>query len=122
MGEQKHILVIEDDTAVREALAAAFADAGLRVELATDGRNGLEKLRRGARPSVVVLDMRMPRVGGQDFLRELRADPTLEEIPVITMTAGAPPPGRDVVPPHERPFDLHDLLDIVRSLTEPMPA
>lgn len=122
MGEQKHILVIEDDTAVREALAAAFVDAGLRVELASDGRNGLEKLRRGARPSVVVLDMRLPRVGGQDFLREMRADPRLEEIPVITMTAGSPPGRADAFAAVERPFDIHDLLDIVRSLTEPMPA
>jgi CheY-like chemotaxis protein len=119
VGVGKHILVIEDDADVRAALADAFADAGLKVELAADGMNGLEQLRRGSRPSVIVLDLRMPRLGGLEFLREMRADPELEAIPVITMTAGAEPPERGEVYAHlDKPFDLDDLLNIVLSLAE----
>lgn len=119
MRPRKHILVIEDDADVRAALADAFADAGLHVDLAEDGLDGLERLRGGARPSVIVLDLRMPRLGGLDFLKEMRADPAFEEIPVITMTAGAELPDRGEVIAHlDKPFDLDDLLRIVVSLAE----
>ena len=118
MPAEKHILVIEDDADVRAALAEALRDAGLRVDLAADGVNALEELRSGPPPSVIVLDLRMPRLGGSEFLREMRADPRFEHVPVITMTAGADPPEGDVLAHLEKPFDLDDLLEIVLSLTE----
>ncbi len=119
MSARKAILVIEDDADVRAALAEALGDAGLCVELAVDGASGLAQLRGGARPAVIVLDLRMPRLGGLEFLQAMRADPELEHIPVITMTAGADPPGtRDVVAHLHKPFDLDALLEIVRSLAE----
>lgn len=118
MSPERHILVIEDDADVRAALAEALGDAGLSVHLAVDGVNGLEQLRRGPRPSVIVLDLRMPRLGGLEFLHEMRADPRFEHIPVITMTAGTEPPdAREVLAHLDKPFDLDDLLEIVLSLT-----
>lgn len=113
----KHILVIEDDAEVRAALAAALREAGLRVHLALDGKGGLEHLRMGHHPSVIVLDLRAPHLGCVAFLRELRADPRFERIPVITMS------GCDQASPHalthaHGPFDVHDLLGIVLSLAE----
>jgi two-component system, chemotaxis family, chemotaxis protein CheY len=114
-----HILVIEDDADVRAALATVLADAGLCVRLAADGRVGLEQLRSGARPSVIVLDLRMPRLGGLEFLREMRADPRFDQIPVITMSAGLEAPGAgDALAHLHKPFDVDDLLGIVLSLTE----
>jgi CheY-like chemotaxis protein len=116
---EKHILVIEDDADIRNLLADALRTAGLRVELCVDGLDGLERLRTGARPSVIVLDLRMPRLGGLEFLREMRADPRFEHIPVITMTAGAATGDRhDVLAHLSKPFDVDDLLGIVLSLTE----
>jgi two-component system sensor histidine kinase/response regulator len=116
---EKHILLIEDDEDVRATLADALRLAGLRVELAVDGLDGLERLRSGACPSVIVLDLRMPRLGGVEFLREMRADPRFEHIPVITMTAGAAPGDHHDVLAHLcKPFDVEDLLGIVLSLTE----
>ncbi len=119
MAVERHILVIEDDADVRAALAEALEDAGLHVHLAVDGVNGLEHLRAGPPPSVIVLDLRMPRLGGLEFLREMRADARFDGIPVITMTAGNEHPVRGEVLAHlPKPFDLQDLLDIVRSLAE----
>jgi CheY-like chemotaxis protein len=115
----KHILIIEDDADVREALATVLGDAGLCVDVAADGMSGLEHLRNGARPSVIVLDLRMPRLCGGEFLREMRADPRFEQIPVITMSAGleSSPAGESLAHLH-KPFDVDDLLDIVLSLAE----
>jgi CheY-like chemotaxis protein len=115
----KRILVIEDDADVRDALAEALSDAGLRVDVAVDGMEGLARLRSGARPAVILLDLRMPRLGGEEFLRVMRADPRYEHVPVITMTAGVDPTnGHDVLAHLHKPFDLDDLLQIVLSLTE----
>lgn len=116
---EKRILVIEDDAAVREGLAMGLELAGLEVDVAVDGVDGLAKLHRGVAPSVIVLDLRMPRLGGEEFLRALRASPRFEHIPVITMTAGSQPPSdREVAAHLHKPFDLRDLLQIVLSLTE----
>lgn len=118
MQAERHILVIEDDADVRSALAEALRDAGLCVDLAADGAEALEQLRAGPAPSVIVLDLRMPRLGGIELLRELRADPRFEHLPVITMTAGTDPGDGRVLAHLEKPFDLDDLLEIVLSLTE----
>ncbi len=116
---EKRILVIEDDADVRDALAEALQDAGAQVVVAEDGLDGLERLREGARPSVILLDLRMPRLGGEEFLRQLRGDPRFEHIPVIMMTAGADSASYHNVLAHlHKPFDLGDLLEIVLSLSE----
>ncbi len=111
------ILIIEDDADVREALGEAMRDAGLAVDVAVDGIDGLERLRDGAPPSLILLDLRMPRLCGQEFLRAMRDDELYAHVPVITMTAGADPDdGGGVVAHLHKPFDLDDLLQIVLSV------
>jgi CheY-like chemotaxis protein len=111
------ILVVEDDADVRDALAEALGGAGLRVELAVDGQDALERLRAGCMPAAILLDLRMPRMSGELFLRSIRAEPRLEHLPVITMTAGADSvEDDDVVARLRKPFDLDQLLEIVVSL------
>jgi CheY-like chemotaxis protein len=118
VGSLEHVLVVDDDTAVRAALAEALEGAGLRVDLAADGAAGLEHLRRGPPPAVIVVDLRVAQLRGEEFLRELRADPRFEHVPVITMTAGLEPPDGDGVLAYlHEPFDVGDLLGIVLSLT-----
>ena len=117
MVSPKRILIVEDDADVREALADAMRDAGLLVEVAVDGMDGLERLRAGIVPALVLLDLRMPRLGGEELLRAMREDEALEHVPVITMTAGSDPAdGGDVVAHLHKPFDLGDLLEIVLSI------
>jgi CheY-like chemotaxis protein len=114
----KRILIVEDDADVRQALADALRDAGLAVEVAGDGVEGLERLRGGPVPSLVLLDLRLPRLGGADLLRAMRDDEAYEHVPVITMTAGPEPmEDGDVVAHLHKPFDLDDLLQIVLAVT-----
>jgi two-component system response regulator MprA len=110
------VLIIEDDPEVREALAEGLSSAGLQAELAVDGEDGLRRLADGIPPSVILLDLRLPRLGGAEFLQRLRADSRYDALPVISMTAGADRPGSAVAAHLRKPFDLDDLLDIVRSL------
>ncbi|HEX9049961.1 MAG TPA: response regulator [Anaeromyxobacter sp.] len=117
MVPRKRILIIEEDADVREALGDALRDAGLAVDVADDGKDGLERLRAGTVPSLILLDLRMPGLGGAEFLRALRDDEAFEHVPVISMTAGCDPAGsEDVVAHLHKPFDLDDLLEIVLSV------
>jgi CheY-like chemotaxis protein len=113
----RRILIVEDDADFRAALEESMRDADAEVVVAVDGLDALERLRGGPRPAVILLDLRMPRLGGQEFLDRLRADPRFEDVPVITMTAGfGRAEGDDIVARLQKPLDLADLRRIVESL------
>jgi CheY-like chemotaxis protein len=115
----RRILIVEDDEDIRAALADAMRDAGAEVVVATDGLDALRRLRSGPCPAVVLLDLRLPRLNGQAFLDELRADVRYERVPVITMTAGTGrAEGDDIVARLSKPVDVEDLRRIVESLFE----
>jgi CheY-like chemotaxis protein len=120
MMTDKRVLIVEEDADVREALAGAMADAGAEVVVAADGVDALERLREGPRPTVILLDLRLPRLGGDAFLRTMRSDPRFEHVPVITMTAGieAAAESKDIVARLNKPIDVDDLRKIVVSLFE----
>jgi CheY-like chemotaxis protein len=118
---RRRILIVEDDADFRDALATALRDAGLEVDGAEDGVDALERLRSGPYPAVVLLDLGLPRLDGEQFLREIRADPRLEHLPVITLTAGKTRAEGDVVARLHKPVDLDDLLAIVGSLVDAKP-
>ncbi len=87
-------LLIDDNEIDREAVRRAFAKLKIAnpVVEARDGIEGLEKLRGAggapplARPFLILLDINMPRMSGIDFLRELRADPALQDSVVFVLT------------------------------------
>ncbi|HZW13335.1 MAG TPA: response regulator [Noviherbaspirillum sp.] len=74
----KHILVIDDDRAVRDAFELALGDEGHTVRLAEDGLNGVDMARQ-QRPDLVFLDLKMPGMDGVETLRRLLAhDPSIK--------------------------------------------
>lgn len=86
-----HLLHVEDDELdalnVQRLLRGSTRVAA--VEVAHDGVEALVRLRSGAismHRLVVLLDIRMPRMNGLEFLAELRADPALRHLPVVVMT------------------------------------
>jgi CheY-like chemotaxis protein len=81
------LLLIEDDTALRDATSELLEDEGFSVVTAIDGRDALDLLRAGLRPSVIVLDLMMPRMDGWDFRHIQMADQRLKDIPVVVVTA-----------------------------------
>lgn len=114
----RRILILEDDTAVRDALAGALAASGIDVVLAGDGHEGLARLAEGPAPEVVLLDLRLSRLGGEELLRAIRSDPRFEHLPVITMSAATSAADQDVIARLQDPIDVDDLRAIVLSLCE----
>jgi DNA-binding NtrC family response regulator len=83
-GPAVTILVVEDDTAMREMLREALEDDGFLVETAAGGRQGVERVKKGG-IDLVVSDVKMPDLDGLDMLREIKA---VSPSPyVITVTA-----------------------------------
>ena len=88
MEEHRHtVLVVDDDQGVREALEALFVASGLAVLTANEGGEALACLRGGVRPCVILLDLMMPGMDGWTFRDTQVADPLLEHIPVIVLSA-----------------------------------
>src|SRR5215831_1092934 len=110
------VLVVDDESMVRETLGNVLADEGYIVDLAIDGADALAHV-HAARPDAILLDLMMPGMNGRQFLRQLRDDPAYASVPVLIMTAvhglevnlsaiGA----SEVV---EKPFNVDELLNKV---------
>ena len=78
-------LIIEDDPASAKLLKLYLTEAGFTVEVAHDGEVGFEKART-LQPTVITLDILMPRVDGWDFLTRLKADSRTASIPVVVLS------------------------------------
>jgi CheY-like chemotaxis protein len=83
------VLVVDDDEIVREALADRLTEEGYEVLTAADGAKAMDCLRKPSapRPSLIVLDLMMPVMNGQQFYRAKQLDSTLAAIPVLVMSA-----------------------------------
>lgn len=84
------ILIVDDDRVNRLLLTRYLDDPAFTIEEAENGRELLESARR-QRPDLVLLDMRMPVMDGGQALQNLKADPALDSIPVIIISASAMP-------------------------------
>jgi len=105
------ILVVEDEPDIREMLVACLS-CEAEVEGAADGQEALDRLARGPLPSVILLDLRMPRLSGEGVLRALERLPARP--PVVTMSACTheAPPGSAA---HlDKPFSIEEALSALR--------
>jgi CheY-like chemotaxis protein len=81
------VLIVEDDSDVRESVRTVVEEEGYGVVEAADGQQALEYLRAHERPCVVLLDLMMPVMDGWQVLAAMRRDAALGEIPVVVVSA-----------------------------------
>jgi signal transduction histidine kinase/CheY-like chemotaxis protein len=79
------VLVVEDDPRGADLLRIYLSEAGYTVDLARDGAEGLEKVKR-LTPGAVVLDILLPKLDGWAFLTQVKADPVTREVPIIIVS------------------------------------
>lgn len=113
------ILLVEDSVPLLRNAAFLLAVAGYKVLTATNGREGIDTLRR-QRPDLIVSDIEMPEMDGYQFLQKVRADRRWRTIPFIFVSGkyelddlmyGLDLGADDYLP---KPFDIYDLLDAIQ--------
>jgi CheY-like chemotaxis protein len=90
MNEKKRIIIVEDDSVLRDVLAEKLEKSGYIVDRAEDGVVAMEKIRI-AKPDVVLLDILMPRKGGIEVMEDINNDPALKGIPIIIISNSGQP-------------------------------
>ena len=80
------ILIVEDDDTTREMLKKSLTGHDFKVRIATNGREGLEKV-KDSKPGLVLLDLMMPEMDGFEFAEKLRENKDWLDIPVVVITA-----------------------------------
>ncbi|MGY1459248.1 response regulator [Luteimonas sp. A534] len=85
VAEARTVLVIDDDAAGADVIGRMLLRQGLRVEFASNGRDGLRMARERA-PKLILLDVLMPGADGWSVLTELKTDPQLASIPVVMIS------------------------------------
>ena len=78
-------LIVEDDPKAADLFQIYLTEAGYLVDIASDGAEGLHKIKQ-RRPEVVILDILLPQVDGWAFLSQVKKDPATQDIPVIVVS------------------------------------
>jgi PAS domain S-box-containing protein len=117
------VLVVEDEEGVRDVAERILKDFGLQTITAVDGRDALDILERGGNQiTAVLMDLSMPRMGGQEALRQLRQ--TWPDLPVIMMSgyteesvaAQFSEAGPGATAFLQKPFFAEDLMGVLRRV------
>ncbi len=120
------ILLVEDSSTdaflIQEALSQVSEDHTL--EVVTDGEQAIERLRNGARPDLVLLDLNLPRKDGREVLAEIKADAALKTIPVVVLTTSQAE--QDILKSYRlsancyitKPVDLDQFITVVKSIED----
>lgn len=112
------VLLIEDEPSIAEAVRFILSREGWRCEQWPEGSDALQRIRALA-PRLVILDVMLPGRSGAEVLADLRADPELQALPVLLLSARGManlPEGADRT--LAKPFANADLRAVVRELLD----
>ena len=121
------ILVVEDNEENRDSLSRRLQRRGFEVITAEDGKVGVATA-IAERPDLVLMDMNMPELDGWQATRQIKAEPGLEALPVIALTAHAMTGDRDraleagCVDYHTKPIEFPKLIAQIELLLKAKPA
>jgi CheY-like chemotaxis protein len=124
------VLLVEDNPADVELIRQGFleCDVSCNLNVVGDGREAWEFLHRqgpylqAPRPSLILLDLNLPRMNGREFLAECKEEDSLKVIPVIVLTTlAADSDIRESYRLHanafvQKPLDFDEFLDVVRNI------
>lgn len=126
MRDSKPVLLVEDDSIDAMTVRRAFRDLKLTNPLkhVTNGEEAMAYLQDQAspKPCLILLDLNMPKMNGIEFLKALRADPTLKKTPAIVLTTSSE--ARDVVASFRlsaagyviKPVDYKNFVEAIRTI------
>lgn len=120
LGTGRSILLVEDDEIVRRAIHMVLEWEGYDVQCASNGQEALDVLRAGYRPALILLDVLMPVLDGEEFRQEQLRDPRLASIPVIVVSAAHFAEAISAVHHIRKPFEVQELLEAIHEQVAPV--
>jgi len=117
----KHVLLIEDEPNIIEAIRFVLSREGYKVDTHTDGLTAVQAVQT-RKPDMIILDVMLPNRSGYDILRELRADDATTALPVLMLTARGQKKDRELAERYgvsrfmTKPFSNTDMLGSVAEL------
>lgn len=117
----RHVVLIEDEPNITEAIRFLLTRDGWSVDAHTDGANAVEVI-RDANPDLVILDLMLPGKSGLEIVRELRAEGEMQALPVLMLTARGQMRDREMAEKAgvtrfmTKPFSNAEVLTAVRDL------
>ena len=120
MEQKRTILIMDDDLAMQTVLEIALREAGYHVILASDGQEGIEKIRR-LKPDLVVSDIMMPQMDGVEAFHLIKEQLQDDGIPIFIMTALNRKPwfadmeadGAVII---QKPFEVDQFVQLVNDM------
>ena len=115
------VLLVEDNEMNRDMLSRRLERRGFEVVIAVDGAEGVAKC-KSERPDIVLMDMSLPVMNGWEATRAIKADPAMQAMPVIALTAHSMPGDREKAMEagcndyDVKPVELSRLLDKMAAL------
>lgn len=118
------ILIVDDDSTVRDIMKAILEQEGFSVLSAANGLEGIQCLDESHEVGIVLLEMMMPEMNGWEFLDHMKADARLAKVPVVIVSAYHEI-ARSILPASfvPKPVRREDLLAAIdNALTKPRPS
>ncbi|HBI22463.1 MAG TPA: two-component system response regulator [Legionella sp.] len=114
---KRRILIVDDNQGIRESVAYLLESEGFHVSIAVDGYDAIERLKEGVLPCWIMMDLTMPRMGGEKCLEHIRCHSDWKDIPITLVSAS----GRikeQAMAHHvdylQKPFEIDSLLATVK--------
>ena len=120
-GDRMKILYVEDNDDNVYMLKNRLTRAGFTIVVATDGAQGIA-LATSEQPDLILMDLTLPDINGEEATRQIKADPATKRIPVIALTANAMSGDREKAIAagcddfDTKPVDLQRLVERLRAL------
>jgi len=121
---RKTILVVEDEKDMSRVLEVRLQDLGYKVITAKDGQEGLDKA-KSEKIDLIILDLMLPKVPGEQVCREIRKDQQIGDIPILMLTAKSQDVDKvvgKVIGANcylSKPFDSVILIEEIEKLLKP---
>ncbi|MCX5708851.1 MAG: response regulator [Candidatus Omnitrophica bacterium] len=121
MSDKKKVLIIDDSSTICAILEKALSEKGFEVMVCQDGKCGIKSAQELA-PDIILLDLILPDLPGEEVCRNIKRNPKTENIPVVMLTAKSDEVdrvigkvlGADAYIP--KPFNMDDLFSRIQEL------
>jgi two-component system chemotaxis response regulator CheY len=87
----KRVLIVDDSATIRQQVRLALTQAGFDVVEATDGEDGVAKIREDSELAAVICDVNMPKKSGLELIEEIKAGGANSHVPIVMLTTEGQP-------------------------------